>query len=199
MSILTKLFGKKAPASVEPQSQVLTPTESMATTVPMIDKSLFTEDRHPSELFPIPDSMSSKKSKKSLLEDLKSKNYYAMGMRDGLDDPNLETMDHHVNLIACDFREVYSQAIQEIDEQLLKIERTLVPQFEEMMPFEYREVNLQKEMLEEQKRDLKQQFDLAAMGEGYIEKSVEQYKAGFRKGFRQWTSENLMFKPFNTL
>lgn len=199
MSILTKLFGKKAPAPVEPQSQVLTPTESMATTVPMIDKSLFTEDRHPSELFPIPDSLTTKKSKKSLLEDLKSKNYYAMGMRDGLDDPNLETMDHHVNLIACDFREVYSQAIQEIDEQLLKIERTLVPQFEEMMPFEYREVNLQKEMLEEQKRDLKQQFDLAAMGEGYIEKSVEQYKAGFRKGFRQWTSENLMFKPFNTL
>jgi hypothetical protein len=53
--------------------------------------------------------------------------------------------------------------------------------------------------LEELKRDLKQQFDLAILGEGYIEKTVEQYKAGFKKGFRQWTEENLMFKPFYTL
>lgn len=199
MSIFSKLFGKKAPALVEPQSQVLTPSDSMTNTVPMIDKSLFTEEKHPSELFSILDSLGSKKTKKSLLEDLKSKNYYAMGMRDGLDDPNFETMDQNVNLIACDFKEIYSQAIQEIDEQLLKIDRTLVPQFEEQMPYEYREVMLQKERLEEQKRDLKQQFDLAAVGEGYMEKSVEQYKAGFRKGFRQWTNENLMFKPFNTL
>lgn len=199
MSIFNKLFGKKAPVSVEPQSPVLTPTESMATTVPMIDKSLFTEDRHPSELFPVSDSLASKKSKKSLLEDLKSKNYYAMGMRDGYDDPNFETMNQNVNLIACDYKEVYALAIQEIDEQLLKIERTLVPQFEEQMPFEYREVKLQKEMLEEQKRDLKQQFDLATLGEGYIEKSVEQYKAGFRKGLRQWTDEVVLFKPFSTL
>jgi hypothetical protein len=75
----------------------------------------------------------------------------------------------------------------------------LVPQFEEQMPYEYREVMLQKEQLEEQKRDLKQQFDLAILGEGYIEKTVEQYKAGFKKGFRQWTEENLMFQPFYTL
>ena len=199
MSILTKLFGKKAPASVEQQSQVLTPIESMATTVPMIDKSLFTEDRHPSELFPVTDSITTKKSKKSLLEDLKSKNYYAMGKRDGYDDPNFETMNQNITLIACDYKEVYAVAIQEIDEQLLKIERTLVPQFEEQMPFEYREVKLQKEMLEEQKRDLKQQFDLATLGEGYIEKSVEQYRAGFRKGLRQWTDEVVLFKPFSTL
>lgn len=199
MSIFSKLFGKKAPALVEPQSQILTPSEPMASQIPFIDKSLFTEDRHPSELFPIPDTLGQKQSKKSLLEDLKSKNYYAIGMRDGLDDPNFETMDQNVRLIACDFKEVYAQAIQEIDDHLLKIERTLVPQFEEEMPFEYREVMLQKEKLEEQKRDLKQQFDLAAMGEGYIEKSVEQYKTGFKKGYRQWTNENLMFKPFNTL
>lgn len=199
MSIFSKLFGKKAPATVEPQSQLLTPSEPMATQVPQIDKSLFTEDRHPSELFPVPDSMDQKRSKKSLLEELKSKDYYGMGMRDGLEDSNIETMDQNVNLIACDFKEVYSQAIQEIDDHLLKIERTLVPQFEERMPYEYREVMLQKEKLEEQKRDLKQQFDLAAVGEGYIEKSVELYKAGFKKGFRQWSNENLMFKPFNTL
>lgn len=199
MSIFSKLFGKKAPASVEPQSQLLTPSEPMATQVPQINKSLFTEDRHPSELFPIQDSMDQKRSKKSLLEDLKSKDYYGMGMRDGLDDPNFETMDENVNLIACNFKEVYSKAIQEIDDHLLKIERTLVPQFEELMPYEYRELMLQKEKLEGQKRDLKQQFDLAAVGEGYIEKSVELYKAGFKKGFRQWSNENLMFKPFNTL
>lgn len=199
MSIFSKLFGKKAPASVKPQSQLLTPSEPMSTQVPQIDKSLFTEDRHPSELFPIQDSFDQKRSKKSLLEDLKSKDYYGMGMRDGLDDPNFETMDHNVNLIACDFKEVYAQAIQEIDDHLLKIERTLVPQFEEQMPYEYREVMLLNEKLEEQKRDLKQQFDLSALGEGYIEKSVERYKAGFKKGFRQWSNENLMFKPFNTL
>lgn len=199
MSIFSKLFGKKAPTLIESQPQVITPFDSMSTLIPPIDKSLFTEEKHPSELFTILDSFGSKKTKKSLLEDLKSKNHYAMGMRDGLDDPHFETMEQNVNLIACDFKEVYSQAIQEIDEQLLKIDRALVPQFEEQMPYEYREVMLQKERLGEQKRDLKQQFDLAAVGEGYIEKSVEQYKAGFRKGFRQWTNENLMFKPFHTL
>lgn len=199
MSIFSKLFGKKAPSSVEPQSQLLIPSGPMATQVPQIDKSLFTEDRHPCELFPVQDSMDQKRSKKSLLEDLKSKDYYGMGMRDGLEDSNFETMDQNVKLIACDFKEVFSQAIQDIDDHLLKIERTLVPQFEEEMPYEYREVILQKEKLVEQKRDLKQQFDLSAVGEGYIEKSVERYKAGFKKGFRQWRDENLMFKPFHTL
>jgi len=197
MSIFSKLFGKKAPATVEPQSQ--TATDTLATLVPSIDKSLFTEDRHPSELFPTVESTSQTKSRKSILEDLKSKNYYAMGLRDGYDDHNFEIMDQHVNLISCDFREVYSLAIQELDEQLLNIERTLVPQFEEQMPYEYREVKLQKEKLEEQKRDLKQQYDLATLGEGYIEKSVEQYKVGFRKGFNQWKEEKLMFQAFNTL
>jgi hypothetical protein len=199
MSIFTKLFGKKAPASVEQQTQILNPSEPLAAQIPQIDKSLFTEDRHPNELFPSMDPSGQKKSKKSILEDLKTRNYYAMGMRDGLDDHNFDSMDQNVNLISCDFKEVYAQAIQEIDEHLLKIAKTLVPQFEEQMPYEYREVMLQKEQLEEQKRDLKQQFDLANMGEGYIEKTVEQYKAGFKKGFRQWTEENLMFKPFNTL
>jgi hypothetical protein len=197
MSIFSKLFGKKAPATVEPQSQ--TATDTLATLVPSIDKSLFTEDRHPSELFPTVESTSQTKCRKSILEDLKSKNYYAMGLRDGYDDHNFEIMDQHVNLISCDFREVYSLAIQELDEQLLNIERTLVPQFEEQMPYEYREVKLQKEKLEEQKRDLKQQYDLATLGEGYIEKSVEQYKVGFRKGFNQWKEEKLMFQAFNTL
>ncbi len=199
MNFINKLFGKKAPISVEPQSQILTPSEPMATHIPQIDKSLFTEDRHPNELFASLDLPGQKRSKKSILEDLKSQNYYTMGMRDGLEDHNFETMDQNVNLIACDFKEVYSQAIQEIDNHLLKIEKTLDPQFEQQMPHEYREVILQKEKLEEQKRDLKQQFDLAAVSEGYIEKSVEHYKAGFRKGFRQWKDENLMFQPFNTL
>jgi hypothetical protein len=197
MNIFSKLFGKMTPSTVEPQSK--TTTDTLATLIPSIEKSLFTEDRHPIELFPTEESASQTKSRKGILEDLKSKDYYAMGMRDGYDDHNFETMDQHVNLISCDYKEVYSLAIQEIDEQLLKIECTLVLQFEEQMPYEYREVKLQKEMLEEQKRDLKQQFDLAALGEGYIEKSVEQYKAGFRKGLRQWTDEVVLFKPFNTL
>ncbi|EMS33831.1 hypothetical protein C943_04150 [Mariniradius saccharolyticus AK6] len=121
-----------------------------------------------------------------------------MGLRDGLEDHNFEVMDQNVNLIACDFKEVYAQAIQEIDEHLLKIEKVLNPMFQQQMPHEYREVKLQKEMLEEQKRDLKQQFDLAAVSEGYIEKSVEQYRAGFRKGFNLWINENLLFKPTKT-
>ena len=64
MSIFSKLFGKKAPASVEHQSQFLSPAESSAATAPLIDKSLFIEDRHPSELFPVGDSLSTKKFKK---------------------------------------------------------------------------------------------------------------------------------------
>ena len=197
MNILSKLFGKKAQnTEVSPALEQIDPFQILDN---QIDKSLFTEDRHPNELFLDNESGSRKKSRKSILEDLKSKDYYAMGMRDGFEDPNFETMNQLVNLISCDFKEVYTLAIQEIDEQLFKINRTLIPQFEEEMPFEYREVQLQKEKLEEQKRDLKQQFDLAALGEGYIEKSVEQYKAGFKKGFRQWTNENLLFQPFNSL
>jgi hypothetical protein len=196
MNIFNKLFGKKAPAVVEPQVQNLEPIEAQDR---QIDKALFTEERHPNELFIGSEYSFQKKSRKSLLEELKSKDYFGMGMRDGYEDPNFETMDQHVNLISCDFREVYALAIQEIDEQIFRIERAIVPQFEEQMPYEFREVKLQKEKLEEQKRDLKQQFDLAAVGEGYIEKSVEQYKAGFKKGFRQWSNEKLMFQPFNTI
>lgn len=199
MNLFSKIFSKTAPSQVEQNPLTNYSESNMTTQVPQIEKSLFTEDRHPSELFASLEVPSQKRSKKSILEDLKAKNYYTMGMRDGLEDYNFETMDQNVNLIACDFKEVYAQAIQEIDDHLLKIEKNLDPQFEQEMPGEYREVILQKEKLEEQKRDLKQQFDLASMGEGYIEKSVEQYKAGFRKGFRQWTNENLMFKPFNTL
>ena len=196
MNILSKLFGKKAPAVVEPQVQNLEPIEAQDR---QIDKALFTEERHPNELFLGSEYGFQKKSRESLLEELKSKDYFGMGMRDGYEDPNFETMDQHVNLISCDFREVYALAIQEIDEQIFRIERAIVPQFEEQMPYEFREVKLQKEKLEEQKRDLRQQFDLAAVGEGYIEKSVEQYKAGFKKGFRQWSNEKLMFQPFNTI
>jgi hypothetical protein len=197
MNILSKLFGKKAQnTEVSPTLEQIDPFQILDN---QIDKSLFTEDRHPNELFLDTEPGSRKKTRKSILEDLKSKDYYAMGMRDGFEDPNFETMNQLVNLISCDFKEVYTLAIQEIDEQLFKINRTLIPQFEEEMPYEYREVQLQKEKLEEQKRDLKQQFDLAALGEGYIEKSVEQYKAGFKKGFRQWTNENLLFQPFNSL
>ncbi len=58
---------------------------------------------------------------------------------------------------------------------------------------------MQKEQLEKQKRDIMQQFDFAILSEGYIEKSVQQYKAGFRKGFSLWKDENLMFHPFKTL
>lgn len=197
MNFLSKLFGKKAQTTeVSPSLEQFDPFNLQDSP---IDKSLFTEDRHPNELFVSGEPGSRKKSRKSILEDLKSKDYYAMGMRDGFEDPNFDTMNQLVNLISCDFKEVYTLAIQEIDEQLFRIDRTLMPQFEEEMPFEYREVKLQKEKLEEQKRDLKQQFDLAALGEGYIEKSVEQYKAGFRKGYRQWTNENLLFQPFNSL
>ena len=196
MNIFSKFFGKKAPAVVEPQVQNLEPNDAQDL---QIDKALFTEERHPKELFFGSEFSVQKKSRKSLLEDLKSKDYFGMGMRDGYEDPNFETMNQHVNLISCDFKEVYALAIQEIDEQIFRIDRAIVPQFEDQMPFEFREVKLQKEKLEEQKRDLKQQFDLAAVGEGYIEKSVEQYKAGFKKGFRQWSNEKLMFQPFNTI
>lgn len=188
-----KLFSKKAPVQVEQNT-----VDSMLSDVPQIDKSLFVEDRHPSEIFP--ETVENRNSsKRSFLEELKGKNYFAMGRRDGLEEHNFEIMDQNVNLIACDFKEVYAQAIQELDEHIFKINRTLDPIFEKEMPLEYREIMMQKDLLEEQKRDLKQQFDLAALGEGYVEKSVQQYKAGFRNGHRYWTEENLIFKPFNTL
>jgi hypothetical protein len=198
MNLFSKLFGKKAPVQVEQNSQTLTPTQEMEQHVPKIDQSLFTEDRHPSELFPIHHE-ESKSKKRALLEDLKGQNYYAMGKRDGYEDPHFDVMEQNMNLIACDFKEVYTQAIQEIDEQLFIIEKTLDPKFESEMPHEYREVIKQKERMEEIKRDLKQQFDMAVLGEGYIEKSIQQYKAGFKKGVSLYKNEKLMFQPFNTL
>ncbi|WP_439490542.1 hypothetical protein [Algoriphagus sp.] len=198
MNFISKLFSKAAPVQVEQNAVPNNSDNDMLTQLPQIDKSLFTEDRHPSEIFPIQDQGQGS-AKKSILEDLKARNYFAMGRRDGHEDHNFETMDQNVNLIACDFKEVYARAIEEIDEHLFKIERILDPKFEKEMPLEYREVIKQQEQLLEQKRDLKQQFDLAVLGEGYIEKSVQQYKAGFKKGYKLWTEENLMFKPFNTL
>lgn len=198
MNFFKKLFESTSPAQIETTKS--NTVETMETPRPTIDQFLFTEDRHPSTLFPSGESNPAQpKSKKSILEDLKSKNYFAMGMRDGLDDHNFETMDQNIQLIACEFKEEYAYAIQQIDGLLLKIEKALDPKFQQEMPLEFREVLLEKESLEEQKRNLKQQFDLANLGEGIVEKSVQQYKAGFRKGFKQWTTENLMFKPFNSI
>lgn len=200
MNIFKKLFAPASPAKVEIENQNSNPVETMETPRPNIESFLFTEDRHPSLLFPQGmDNPKSSNPKKCILEDLKNKDYFSMGKRDGLEDHCFETMQRNVNLIACDFREAYSKAIQELDVKLLQLNVNLNPSFEQEMPFEYREVNLQKDYLEEQKRDLMKQADLTAMGDGYIEKSIELYKAGFKKGYKFWSDENLMFKPFNTL
>jgi len=200
MNIFKKLFAPASPAKVEIENQNFNNVDTMEASRPTIEQFLFTEDRDPSLLFPSGESKPVQpKSKRSILEDLKSKDYFSMGKRDGLEDHCFETMARNVNLIACDFREAYSKAVQELDAKLLELNVNLDPKFEQEMPFEYREVKMQKEFLEEQKRDLMKQADLTALGDGYIEKSIELYKAGFKKGFKLWSDENLMFKPFNTI
>ncbi len=200
MNIFKKLFAPASPAKVEIENQNPNTVETMEAPRPNIEQFLFTEDRHPSILFPSGESKAVQpKSRKSILEDLKSKDYFSMGKRDGLEDHCFETMERNVNLIACDFREAYAKAVQELDAKLLELKVNLDPKFEQEMPFEYREVLIQKEYLEEQKRDLMKQADLTAMGDGYSEKSIELYKAGFKKAYKLWSDENLMFNPFSTL
>lgn len=200
MNIFKKLFAPASPAKVEIANQIPNTVETMEAPRPSIDQFLFTEDRHPDTLFPSGENKEVySKNKKSILEDLKNRDYFSMGKKDGFEDHCFETMYRNTNLIACDFREAYAKAIQELDAKLLELSINLDLRFEEEMPFEYREVQMQKEYLEEQKRDLMKQVDLTILGDGYIEKSIELYKAGFKKGFKLWSDENLMFQPLKTL
>ncbi|WP_146260421.1 hypothetical protein [Algoriphagus chordae] len=172
-----------------------TSTDQMMATVPQVDRSIFLEERDPSFLISSQETPI-KKAPKGILEDLKSEDYYGMGKRDGYDDHELTLMEMHVDIIASRFKEVFHKALEDIEERIAMMGMYLTPEFEAAMPEQHELVHTKHDLLVKQRRELSLQLDLAVTGEGYIEKSVRYYKAGFRKGMALHLEEKVLFhKP----
>jgi hypothetical protein len=191
MTVFSRLFGKKEVAKAAPVQDI--PSS------PSIDKMTFIEDRHPSDIFreaPIEEKVV---ERKTILEELLAKEYYSMGKRDGYEEHSLTLMEEHLDIIASDFREAYYKAIQDIDLSLSEMEVYLSETYKEKVPEIYEKIKTKYDQLKEQKKELLLQMDLGAIGEGFIEKSVRLYRAGFRKGFALWSEEELIFKHIKTI
>lgn len=195
MTFFSKLFGKKAPTLVEHSTL---PMGDMMATIPQIDKSIFLEERDPLELFPTHE-IPHRKARKSILEDLKSEDYHGMGKRDGYEDHELTLMEMHVDILASRFREAFQKALEEIEERIAMMAMYLTAELESAMPEQHKLIYTKHDLLIKQKRDLTLQMDLTVTGEGYIEKSVRYYKAGFRKGMALYLEEKLLFDQSKSL
>jgi hypothetical protein len=195
MTFFSKLFGKKAPTMVEQDKVAMDP---MMASIPQIDKSIFIEDRDPTVLFPVQESIRPK-PRKSILDDLKSEDYYGMGKRDGYEDHQLTLQDMQVDIIASRFKEEFHKALEDIEERISMMGMYLTPELQLAMPEQHELIHTKHDLLIKQKRTLMLQMDLAVTGEGYIEKSVRYYKAGFRKGMALYLEEKLLFDQSKSL
>ena len=117
-----------------------------------------------------------------------------MGRRSGLEDHHPEVMEEQLDLSAAAFREAYYREKAATLDRIDTYKLELSPKTKEVMPYQY--ARIEKKVEQEQRRleDIQIQIDLAACGEGYIEQSVRQFKAGFRKGYTLWLDEEIVFK-----
>lgn len=191
MTVFSRLFGKKEVAKAAPVQDI--------PSGPSIDKMTFIEDRHPSDIFREAPIIEQVVERKTILEDLLAKEYYSMGKRDGYEEHCLTLLEEHLDIIASDFREAYYKAIQDIDLVLSEMEVYLSETYKEKVPEIYGRIKTRYDQLKEQKKELLLQMDLGAVGEGFIEKSVRLYRAGFRKGFAIWSEEELIFRHIKTI
>ncbi|TFV94483.1 hypothetical protein E4S40_10705 [Algoriphagus kandeliae] len=187
---MQKLFGIK-PSETK---QVTQP--EFQETVP--DRDLFLEDRHPDELMEI-SSHPQKSTEKTLLEDLLSKDYERIGLRDGYETRDLSEMDEGLRVMAMEFRQVYDKALQDLDDKIAFIRLHLTDELEEKSQTLSDQVYHSLDLLLTQKKDMVAQKDLAMVGEGYIEKPYQDYKRGFKRGYKLYLEEKVMFKRTKTL
>ena len=189
MTIFSRLFGKKAPATVE---QTITDKfeTSPLSQVPQIDKSLFIEDRHPKDITRSIEA--SHIGPIGILEDLKERDYFSLGRRHGYEDRSIDVMEEHVDIIASEFKEAFYAALEDLDEKIDDLAIYLTDEIKKVMPHQYEEIHTKQDKLVKQKREILSQIDLAVLGEGYIERSVRLYRAGFKKGFAFFAQEELL-------
>lgn len=166
---------------------------------PAIPKHLFIEDRHPRDLDRQEDGALKKSERETILQHLLDRDYRSLGRLDGYKMCHLSKMEEGVELIASDFRQAYDMALQDFQVEIDSLDIQLKPELEELMPDIYEKIRSRLDQLIMQKTDLMLQKDLAVTGEGYLEKPVKYYKAGFREGYDLYVQEKLMFKHVKTL
>ncbi|WP_100629762.1 hypothetical protein [Algoriphagus formosus] len=186
---MKKLFGSR---------QVETPqADKKDQFIPIPDKYLFTEDRHPEEM--IESRGPSKPKEKTLLEDLLSQDFMLKGERDAYSSKDMTALGEGLKLIAMEFRQVYDKAILELDEKIEFLRLHLTDTLEEESMALHDKVYHSLSLLKKQKLDLVTQKDLAMTGEGYIEKAYTEYKVGFIRGYGLYLEGEVLFKPTKTL
>lgn len=178
MTFFSKIFGKKS-----------TPSQQESDVAP-IERDLFLEDRHPREIYP---ESETKTGTSPILQSLLQRDYFTIGQRDGYEDHDASALEEHLEVIAAEFRETLYHALAEIEERKDHIASYLTDQARESMPHQCRKMEVKLMQLESQCKEIMRQIDLAPMGEGYIERPVKMYKAGFHKGFDLWLKEDELF------
>lgn len=185
MTFFSRLFGKRAEA---------THSSSPATweAAPPVTKDLFTEDRHPTELEGRQAAPADAKPE-TVIGRLLERDYEEMGYRDGFRMHDLARMELQLEVIAADFRQAYDMELQEIEVQMGALEKYLVEKTKKEAPDLHEKMRTHHDQLAKKKRELMLQKDLAVTGEGFVERPVKRYKAGFRAGFDLYVEEQLMF------
>lgn len=181
MTFFSRIFGKKA---VDVKATELTQ--------PSVPRDLFIEDRDPD--FFQSELKSSPEREKSLLDDLLSWDYEAMGRAAGYALHDLSRMDEQLDKIASEFRLAYARAIQDLEFEMDGLEKHLTERMEAEAPDTFRKIKGKHELCARQKRELMLQRDLAVTGEGYMEKATRYFRAGFREGYDLFIEEKLIFK-----
>jgi hypothetical protein len=192
MTIFSKLFGKRPVESKTTAIHQATEPEK-----PVVPRDLFIEDRDPS--FFEADTRSAPKIERSLLQDILSLDYEAMGRTAGYSLHDLGRMDEQLDKIASEFRLAYARAIQDLDIEMDGLERHITDRLEAETPDTYRRIKGRYDLCVREKRELMLQRDLAVTGEGYMEKATRYFQSGFRAGYDLYIEEKLLFKHPKTV
>ncbi|MDN3601637.1 hypothetical protein QWZ00_00695 [Belliella kenyensis] len=185
MTIFSRLFGKRpAVATVHEQPAVVE--------APVIDRALFIEEA-------APEPRRSREETLTILEELKSRDYERMGKEDGYEFKDFSRMDLQLELIAADFREAYDKELAKVSYQLSELEAVLEERLRETIPGIYRELETKYKSLKAKERELLLQKDLAVTGEGYVERAMKYYRAGFEAGLGVRLKGDLMFKHISVV
>lgn len=190
MTFFSKLFGKK--------KEAISTTVSPEMEKELVPKEIFIEERDPF-ILEIEDKISPAPEDQPILGKLLSRDYRELGFKDGYHLHDLGRLQMQLDIIASDFRQACDRVMQDLTLAMEVLKPHLTERMESEIPELYLKSKTTMEYYESKKRELQMEKDLAVLGEGYIERSVRYYKAGFIEGYTFYLEDEKMFKPFKLI
>lgn len=127
------------------------------------------------------------------LEALLGRDYDSVGYRDGYEIQDLHTCEARVKSIASEFRAAYREALDQIQERILKITPHMTDEVRDLMPQEYRKLTARHAHLLSQQASLQAEIDLSEKCEGTCETSLATYRLAFRRGVSDYFDDVIFF------